>query len=51
MKPTVSPARIAFFGFFILAISMGIGRFAFTPLLPMMEAEALISIEGGGLLA
>lgn len=30
---------------------MGIGRFAFTPLLPMMREDGLVSIADGGLLA
>lgn len=30
---------------------MGIGRFAFTPLLPMMQADAGLSLAGGGWLA
>ena len=30
---------------------MGIGRFAFTPLLPMMREDGLVSITDGGLLA
>ncbi len=30
---------------------MGIGRFAYTPLLPMMQNDGLVSIENGGLLA
>lgn len=44
-------ARIVFVGLVSLAIAMGIGRFAITPLLPMMEAEGLVSIAGGGALA
>ena len=30
---------------------MGIGRFAFTPILPMMQREGLLSVAGGGWLA
>lgn len=45
------PLTIALCGFAVLAIAMGIGRFAFTPLLPMMRDEGLISIPDGGLLA
>jgi MFS family permease len=38
-------------GFAALAIAMGIGRFAFTPLLPMMQADAGVSMVEGGWLA
>ncbi|HEX5485411.1 MAG TPA: YbfB/YjiJ family MFS transporter [Limnobacter sp.] len=34
-----------------LAVAMGIGRFAFTPVLPMMIADAGLDIRSGGLLA
>jgi len=34
-----------------LAIAMGIGRFAFTPLLPMMLHDGVVSLELGGWLA
>jgi len=34
-----------------LAIPMGVGRFAFTPILPMMQADAGLSITAGGWLA
>src|SRR4051812_33702407 len=34
-----------------LAIAMGIGRFAFTPLLPMMQADAGLSLGQGAWLA
>ena len=43
--------RITFFGLISLAMAMGIGRFAFTPLLPMMLQEGLVSIIDGGWLA
>lgn len=38
-------------GFATLAVAMGIGRFAFTPVLPMMQHDAGLSIAAGGLLA
>ncbi len=34
-----------------LAVAMGIGRFAFTPILPMMQAELGVSVAAGGWLA
>lgn len=43
--------RIALVGLAGLAAAVGIGRFAFTPLLPMMLADGAITIPGGGLLA
>ncbi|WP_419910222.1 YbfB/YjiJ family MFS transporter [Hoeflea sp.] len=46
-----SAFRIIVIGFGSLAIAMGIGRFAFTPLLPMMQADGLVGISGGGVLA
>jgi len=46
-----SPLKIALCGFVMLAVAMGIGRFAFTPLLPIMLNDGLITITDGGLLA
>jgi predicted MFS family arabinose efflux permease len=46
-----SSARIAAAGFIALAVAMGIGRFAFTPLLPLMQDDAGLSIADGGALA
>ncbi|MGH8402004.1 MAG: YbfB/YjiJ family MFS transporter [Gammaproteobacteria bacterium] len=46
-----SPIAVALSGLLILAVAMGIGRFAFTPLLPMMEKDAGVSIALGGWLA
>src|SRR3954470_14407304 len=34
-----------------LAVAMGVGRFAFTPLLPLMQEDAGISLAQGGYLA
>ncbi len=42
--------RIALIGFAGLAVAIGIGRFAFTPLLPIMLADGVVTIPGGGLL-
>lgn len=43
--------RITLSGMLALALAMGIGRFAFTPLLPLMLADKLIDIGQGGWLA
>ena len=42
---------IALAGLIALAAAMGIGRFVFTPLLPMMLGDAGLTIAGGGWLA
>jgi MFS family permease len=46
-----SPLSIALAGLVALGIAMGIGRFAFTPLLPMMLAERTLDLTGASLLA
>jgi MFS family permease len=46
-----SPLAVAVAGAVALSVAMGIGRFAFTPLLPMMLHDGLIDINGGSLLA
>jgi MFS family permease len=38
-------------GLIALAVAMGVGRFAFTPLLPMMQADAGLGLAAGGWLA
>jgi predicted MFS family arabinose efflux permease len=43
--------RPALAGTAALAVAMGIGRFAFTPILPMMQAEGLVDVVRGGWLA
>jgi MFS family permease len=43
--------RTALAGLAALAAAMGIGRFAFTPLLPLMQAEGSMSLADGGYLA
>jgi MFS family permease len=45
------PATAAVAGLAALAVAMGIGRFAFTPILPLMQDDAGLSIAGGGWLA
>lgn len=44
-------ATIALAGMAALAVPMGIGRFALTPILPMMQLDAGLSIADGGWLA
>lgn len=43
--------RIALSGFLALVVAMGIGRFAFTPQVPLMIAEHQFSLTGAGLVA
>jgi predicted MFS family arabinose efflux permease len=47
----VRPVTVALSGLAALAVAIGIGRFAFTPLLPMMQSDAGISVSDGGWLA
>jgi MFS family permease len=46
-----SPVQLALAGLVALGVAMGIGRFAFTPLLPMMLAERTLDLTGASLLA
>jgi len=48
---THSPLTVAVSGLAALAVAMGIGRFAFTPILPMMQADLGISVSQGSWLA
>lgn len=48
---STSPIVVALAGLTALAVAMGIGRFAFTPILPMMQQDAGLSVAGGGWLA
>lgn len=43
--------RAAAAGLAALAVAMGVGRFAFTPLLPLMQDDAGLSLADGGYLA
>jgi len=43
--------RVAVVGLALLAVALGIGRFLLTPLLPLMQADAGLSLIGGGWLA
>lgn len=45
------PTVVALAGLTALAVAMGIGRFAFTPILPMMQLDAGLSVADGGWLA
>lgn len=51
MPPVLTPRSTALVGFAILAFSMGVGRFAFTPILPVMQTEGLVTVASGGALA
>ena len=51
LPPAASPVAQALAGFAALAVAMGIGRFAFTPVMPMMLQDAGLSIVSGGWLA
>ena len=46
-----SPVMIALAGLTALGVAMGIGRFAFTPILPMMQQDFAMSLGEGGWLA
>ena len=47
----VSAAAIAAGGLLSLAVAMGIGRFAFTPMLPVMQSDVGLTVQTGGWLA
>lgn len=47
----MSAARIAVAGLIALAVAMGIGRFAFTPILPMMLHDRVVDLPGASWLA
>jgi predicted MFS family arabinose efflux permease len=49
--PGETAAATACAGLVALAVAMGVGRFAFTPLLPMMQADVGLSVAAGGWLA
>ena len=50
-ETTAGAATIAIAGLIALAVAMGIGRFAFTPIMPMMEADAGLTLRAAGWLA
>jgi len=47
----VSAAWAVAVGMLGLAAAMGIGRFAFTPLMPLMQEHAVLTMAQGGWLA
>jgi hypothetical protein len=47
----VSPFTVALAGALALAVAMGIGRFAFTPLLPLMIQGGQLDVAAGGWMA
>src|ERR1700730_17405242 len=49
--PRPTPWVTALAGLVTLGVAMGIGRFAFTPILPMMQQDAAVSVGEGGWLA
>src|SRR5690606_26374889 len=51
MSHKSSATLLAFSGFIALAVAMGIGRFAFTPQLPMMQQDVGLGLAEGGWLA
>lgn len=51
MSSFPSALRVALAGMVSLAVAMGIGRFAFTPLLPIMLSERLVDLPGASWLA
>jgi MFS family permease len=46
-----SASRLAISGALALAVGIGIGRFAFTPILPMMQKDYGVTLRAAGLLA
>ncbi|KAI3590042.1 putative MFS-type transporter [Cupriavidus sp. U2] len=50
-RPTAGPLAVALAGLVSLALAMGIGRFAFTPLLPMMLHDGTVTLAEGSALA
>jgi len=51
LRPSANPWTIALAGMVALGVAMGIGRFAFTPLLPMMLNDGVIDLPAASWLA
>lgn len=48
--PAINPAKVIFAGICAIILTVGIGRFAYTPLLPLMREQAgLTSVDAGWL--
>jgi MFS family permease len=50
-SPAPTPLALVMAGALSLAVAMGIGRFAFTPMLPLMIQERQLDVAAGGWLA
>src|SRR5262249_26945808 len=50
-RASASALAISAAGMISLAVAMGVGRFAFTPLFPLMVRDGLLDAEAGALLA
>ena len=51
VRPSVHPRTVVFAGLVSLAVALGIGRFAFTPLLPMMLHDGVVDLPTASWLA
>src|SRR5512140_2835690 len=51
MRTPSNPLPVAFAGMVALPVALGIGRFAFTPLLPMMLADGVVDLAQASWLA
>jgi predicted MFS family arabinose efflux permease len=49
--PVMNPWTCAWAGLLALAVAIGIGRFAFTPILPMMQDDSALTLSQAGWLA
>lgn len=50
-SPEARPWAVALAGMVALAVAMGIGRFAFTPIMPMMLSDKVVDLPGASWLA